>query len=49
MLRKSNDNPPFIKVYHPCKRDYHNPYQIVIETKWCKTIEEAVELWNRRA
>ena len=47
-FRKSNDNPPCIKVYHPCKRDYHTPYQIVIETKWCKTVEEAAELWNRR-
>jgi hypothetical protein len=48
-FRKSNDIPPCIKVYHTCPRTRTSPPRIIIETKWCKTMSDAAELWNRRA
>lgn len=47
-LRKSNDKPPYIKVDHFCEHG-KEPYHTHVYTKWCKTLEEAVDLWNRRA
>lgn len=47
-LRKSNDNPPYIKVDHFCEHG-RDAYHTHIYTKWCKTPDEAVNLWNRRA
>ncbi len=47
-FKKSNDNPPYIKVDHFCEHG-KDAFHTHVETKWCKTVSEAVELWNRRA
>lgn len=47
-FNKSSNIPPSFRVFHLCQRDYSNPHRICIETKWCKTMSEAADIWNRR-
>ena len=49
-LKKSNDKPPyvFVKFDHFCEHG-KDAFHTHVETKWCKTYEEAAKLWNRRA
>ena len=46
-MKKSNDKPPCIKVDHFCEHG-KGAFHTHVETKWCKTSDEAVTLWNGR-
>jgi len=47
VIELSNDKPSCYRVHHACKEE-GKIANIIINTKWCKTEKEALELWNER-
>jgi hypothetical protein len=45
---KSNDRPPYYRVDHYCPHDTKYPFNMHVDTKWCRTEDKAMDLWNRR-
>ena len=43
----SNDVPPSYGVWHYCMFG-KNTYDIKVETRWRRTKQEAIDLWNSR-
>lgn len=48
MIKLSNDDPSYYKIYHACKKEEGQIANIIINTKWCKTMIEAINIWNER-
>ena len=48
VLQLSNDRPQYYRVYHACQVEKGKVAVLFINTKWCKTEKEALELWNER-
>jgi hypothetical protein len=46
IIQLSNDRPSYYRVHHTCIKE--GKASITINTKWCKTEKEALELWNER-
>ena len=47
MIEQSIDKNPAYRIYHACK-EYSVPAKITIKTQWCRTREEAVNIWDDR-
>ena len=46
-IEPSVDKNPAYRIYHVCK-EYHKPAKVTIKTQWCRTKEEALNIWNER-